>query len=43
VTSGKTAQALMILHPALIKRPVVVSGKRIHVGYDETAFETLCK
>ena len=41
VTSAAAAQSLMTLHPALIKRPLIVSGDAIHVGYDEVAFRKL--
>jgi arsenate reductase len=41
VTSEKAAQNLMVSHPALIKRPLIVSGAGIHVGYDEAAFRSL--
>ena len=32
-----------VANPSLIKRPVVVAGDRVLVGYDPTAFATLAK
>lgn len=41
VTSAKAAQGLLLSHPALIKRPLLVAGDSMHVGYDESAFRSL--
>jgi len=38
--SGQTdAVTLMLAHPTLIKRPVLVSGNAILVGFDEALYE----
>jgi Spx/MgsR family transcriptional regulator len=34
---------LMVTHPNLIRRPVVISGKRVILGYDEDAYRDLLK
>lgn len=34
----KTARALMLENPSIIKRPVVVSGKTVSVGFDADDF-----
>lgn len=34
---------LMMEEPNLIRRPIVVRGKHVHFGRDETAFEALLK
>jgi Spx/MgsR family transcriptional regulator len=34
---------LMATHPNLIRRPVVVGGKRVILGYDEGAYRDLLK
>ena len=39
--SRKEAIKLMAAHPNLIRRPVVISGKRLALGYDEKAYEEL--
>jgi Spx/MgsR family transcriptional regulator len=41
--SGAEAIRLMAAHPNLIRRPVVVRGKRIVLGYDEAAYRELLK
>ena len=41
VSSPEAARDLMVSHPALIKRPVIVSGDIVHVGYDEALFQRL--
>src|SRR4051794_30303088 len=41
VTDAATAAALMAEFPSLIKRPVLVDGKRIHAGFSEAAYEAL--
>jgi arsenate reductase len=41
VTSAKAAHSLMLTHPALIKRPLIVSGNAVHIGYDEAVFAGL--
>jgi arsenate reductase-like glutaredoxin family protein len=33
--NGKTAAALMIEHPTLIKRPVIEADKGLFIGFDE--------
>jgi len=38
ISSAAAAQRLMASHPALIKRPVIVSSNAIDVGYDEARF-----
>lgn len=38
VTSATAARHLMSSHPALIKRPVIVTAQALHVGYDEAQF-----
>lgn len=35
------AIALMAEHPNLIRRPVVIRGKRLVLGYDEAAYEEI--
>lgn len=35
-----SARALMLENPSIIKRPVVVQGKAVHVGFDVEAFRT---
>ncbi len=40
VDAGK-ALALMQAQPSLIKRPVLLAGKRLLVGFDEAAWQTL--
>ncbi len=39
--SEKKAQQLMRQQPSLIKRPVLVHGRNILVGFDETAYQEL--
>jgi arsenate reductase-like glutaredoxin family protein len=39
--SRAEALALMAKEPNLIRRPVVISGKRIILGYDEEALKEL--
>ena len=39
--SSAEALALMAKNPNLIRRPVVISGKRIILGYDEEALKEL--
>jgi arsenate reductase len=41
VTDAATAATLMAEFPSLIKRPVLVDGKRIHAGFSEEAYEAL--
>ena len=41
--SRAEAIRLMAGHPNLIRRPVVVRGKRIVLGYDEVAYRELLK
>jgi arsenate reductase len=41
VTDAATAARLMADFPSLIKRPVLVDGKRIHAGFSEAAYEAL--
>lgn len=41
MTSAKAARMLMLTHPALIKRPLIVAGNAIHVGYDEAALRKM--
>ena len=41
VTSAATAVNLLVAHPAIIKRPLVISGEAVHVGYDESVFRKL--
>lgn len=36
------AIALMLAEPTLIKRPVLVHGKTIHVGFSESDYAKLC-
>ena len=43
MTDAETAAALMAKFPSLIKRPVLVDGKRIHAGFSEAAYEALFK
>lgn len=38
---ARKAVSLMLEHPSMIKRPVLVSGKRILVGFDEPAWKSL--
>ena len=35
---AKSARALMLENPSIIKRPVTVSGKTVSVGFDEDDF-----
>jgi len=39
--SRSEAIRLMAKHPNLIRRPIVISGKRIVIGYDEEALASL--
>ncbi len=41
VTCAASATALMLAHPSVIKRPVVVGATGISVGYSAQAFESL--
>jgi Spx/MgsR family transcriptional regulator len=41
--SRREAVRLMAGHPNLIRRPVVVRGKRVVLGYDEEAYRGLVK
>jgi Spx/MgsR family transcriptional regulator len=41
--SRREAIRLMAEHPNLIRRPVVVSGKTIVLGYDQAAYRDLLK
>lgn len=43
VASPADAIALMLAQPSIIRRPVVVFGSRVHVGYDPDAFTTLVR
>ena len=40
---AKQAQALMLAHPTLIKRPVLETGKHLEVGFVADRYETLFK
>ena len=35
---GNGSRQLMLNHPTLIKRPIVISGSTVAVGYDETGW-----
>ena len=37
------AVALMVEHPAVVKRPVLVRGEHVLVGFDEPLYRTLVK
>jgi arsenate reductase len=39
----KSALAAALDNPSLVKRPLIVSGKDILLGYDEAQFKTLLK
>jgi Spx/MgsR family transcriptional regulator len=39
--SENKAIEIMLQHHSVIKRPVVISGKKLIVGFDETALSTL--
>jgi len=39
--SKKEAIALMLAHPNLIKRPILVRGSRVLFGFDKAAYEKL--
>lgn len=41
IQDAQSAIALMVEQPSLIRRPVVVVGTTVHVGYDADAFERL--
>ena len=41
VVDAKTATALMIESPSVIKRPVLVSGKTVHVGFSDADYAGL--
>lgn len=41
ITDEKTAITLMAQSPSLIKRPIVIQGDRLLIGYKETEFDTL--
>ena len=41
ISSAKAARILMLTHPTLIKRPLIVTGDAIHVGYDEAALSKM--
>jgi len=41
--SRREAVRLMSAHPNLIRRPVVVSGERMVLGFDEEAYRRLLK
>ncbi len=41
VVDAASAQALMLREPSVIKRPVVVHGPHVTVGYQPTAWQTL--
>lgn len=41
ITDADAAIRAMLEQPSLIKRPVVVVGARVHVGYDPAALEQL--
>jgi arsenate reductase len=41
VIDAKSAIALMVESPSVIKRPVLVSGKTVHVGFSDTAYSEL--
>ena len=39
--SKKEAIELMVQQPNLIRRPVLISGKRVIFGFDKSAYEEL--
>ena len=41
VTEQRTAIALMLAHPSLIKRPILVTQGRYHLGFNETQYQTI--
>lgn len=41
VVDAASAIALMIESPSVIKRPVLVSGKTVHVGFSDAAYAEL--
>ena len=41
VVDAKSAVALMIESPSVIKRPVLVSGDTVHVGFSDAAYAEL--
>lgn len=41
ITTADAAIALLVKQPAIIKRPVVARGDRLHVGFDPDALERL--
>lgn len=48
VTDAASASALMMTKPSVIKRPILIDGtienqKILHVGFSESAYETLFK
>ena len=43
VTSTASAIPVLVSNPSLIKRPVVVAGDSVLVGYDPAAFATLAQ
>ena len=43
VSDATSAQQLMLLHPSLVKRPVVVRGQNVVVGVNPQAWESVVK
>jgi len=43
VSDATSAQQLMLLHPSLVKRPVVVRGQNVVVGVNPQAWESVIK
>ena len=41
MTDAASAIALMIESPSVIKRPVLVSGKTVHVGFSDADYSEL--
>ncbi|WP_068313205.1 ArsC family reductase [Polycladidibacter hongkongensis] len=41
VVDAASAKALMLAHASLIKRPLVISGESMHVGFDAAKLEDL--
>src|SRR4051812_12321007 len=43
VTDAKSAAALMLELPSVIKRPVLAAGKKVHVGFSDELYRTIFK
>jgi arsenate reductase len=41
VVNAESAIALMLESPSVIKRPVMVTGKSVHVGFSDAAYEEI--